>query len=38
MTANAFFNTLYQVTLLLTVLTFSMGFVYMYINREKPEE
>ena len=38
MTGFAFFNLVYQLMIALAVITFGMGFVYMYLGREDPEE
>ena len=38
MTGFAFFNLVYQAMIALAVITFGMGFVYMYLGRENPEE
>ena len=38
MTGFAFFNLVYQFMIALAVITFGMGFVYMYLGREDPEE
>ena len=38
MTGFAFFNLVYQLMIALAVITFGMGFVYMYFSREDSEE
>jgi len=34
MTGFAFFNLVYQLMIVLAILTFGMGFVYMFLSRE----
>ena len=38
MTGFAFFNLVYQAMIALAIITFGMGFVYMYVSREDSEE
>jgi hypothetical protein len=38
MTGFAFFNLVYQTMIALAIVTFGMGFVYMYVNRDDSEE
>lgn len=37
MTGFAFFNLVYQLMITLAILTFGMGFVYMFFSREDSE-
>ena len=37
MTGFEFFNLVYQAMIALAIITFGMGFVYMYISRDDPE-
>jgi hypothetical protein len=38
MTGFAYFNLVYQFMIVLAVITFGMGFVYMFFSREDSEE
>lgn len=38
MTGFAFFNLVYQLMIALAVITFGMGFVYMFLGKEDSEE
>ena len=38
MTGFAFFNLVYQAMIALAIVTFGMGFVYIYFSREDSEE
>jgi hypothetical protein len=38
MTGFDFFNLVYQAMIALAILTFGMGFLYMYISREDSED
>lgn len=38
MSTQGFFNLLYQVAIVLTIITFAMGFVHLFTSREESEE
>jgi len=38
MSTQGFFNLLYQVAIVLTIITFGMGFVYLFTSGEESEE
>jgi hypothetical protein len=38
MTGFAFFNLVYQFMITMAILTFGMGFLYMFISREDSED
>ena len=38
MSTQGFFNLLYQVAIVLAIVTFGMGFVYLFTSAEESEE
>jgi hypothetical protein len=35
MSANSFFNLLYQMSIILSIITLAMGFLHIYLSREE---